>query len=33
MHAWVVLPDPRAAEERRLASVSRPRVDLHGEEA
>ena len=33
MHSWIGLPNPRAAEERRLARVSRPRVDLHGEEA
>ena len=32
-HSWIGLPNPRAAEERRLARVSRPGVDLHGEEA
>ena len=33
MYSWIVFPDPGAAEERRLACVSCPRVDLHGEEA
>jgi hypothetical protein len=33
MYSWIGLHNPRAAEERRLACVSRPGVDLHGEEA